>query len=133
MKRKMLLPSVILMSVVFLAGCASITTINSNPSGAELWLDGMRMGTTPYTHSDTDISFSSKTVQLRLAGYRDFTGAIKRDKVNTQNAILSFLCFWPTLLWSWEYPPSYTFDLQKNTAGLFQMDYEFTPEFIAGL
>ncbi len=96
-------------------------------------MDGLRMGETPYTHSDTELSFSTKTVQLKMAGYEDFTGIIKRDKMNTQNTVLSFLCFWPGLLWSWEYPPTYTFNLVKNTADLYQMNYEFTPEFVAGM
>lgn len=133
MKRKLWLPSIVLLSAVLLAGCASTTTINSEPTSAELWMDGLRMGQTPYTHTDTELSFSTKTVQLKMAGYDDFTGIIKRDKMNTQNTILSFLCFWPGLLWSWEYPPTYTFTLVKNKADLYQMNFEFAPEFVAGL
>ena len=131
MKRTNWVTSITLLCVVFLAGCASMTTINSVPSSVEIWVDGMKVGNTPYTHNDTDLSFSTKTIQLKENGYQDFTGIIKRDKMNATNAIISFLCFFPGLLWSWEYPPSYTFTMVKNTADLYEMSYEFTPEYVA--
>jgi len=131
MKRFTGMMSITLLSIIFLAGCASVTTINSNPTSAEIYVDGVKMGVTPYTHSDTDLSFSTKTIQLKAHGYKDFTGIIKRDKMNTQNAVISFICFFPGLLWSWEYPPSYTFTLVKNTADLYEMSYEFAPEHVA--
>ncbi len=119
--------SPILILFVCLIGCASTTTINSVPSSGDLYLDGIKMGQTPYTHTDTDILFSQKVVQIKKEGYDDFTGFIKRDKINAQNAVLSALCFWPTLLWSWDYPPSYTFSLQKKVALINNMDFQFYP------
>lgn len=132
MKHTTWLSMVTLISLLFLAGCASTTTINSVPASAEIWIDGMKVGNTPYTHTDEDLSFSTKYVQLKKAGYQDFSGTIKRDKMNTQNFIISFLCFWPGFLWSWEYPPTYTFSMVKNTADLYEMSYEYAPEFVAG-
>nr|HPQ42374.1 hypothetical protein [bacterium] len=98
---------------------------------AEIWIDGIKVGTTPYTHTDSDLSFSTKTVQFKKAGYEDTTRIIKRDQMNTQNAILSFLCFWPGLLWAWEYPPSYSFELVKNTADLYNMNFESEFDYVA--
>ena len=69
---------------------------------------------------------------LKKAGYQDFNNVIKRDKMNTQNFIISFLCFWPGFLWSWEYPATYSFTMVKNTADLYEMSYEYAPEFVAG-
>ncbi|MBN1297854.1 PEGA domain-containing protein [bacterium] len=123
----------IAVSLVFLilSGCASTTLINTEPSNAEIWIDGINMGYTPYSHTDTDLSFSTKTVQLKKGGFQDATHVIKRDQMNVQNTVLSFLCFWPGLLWSWEYPASYTFSLVKNTADLYDMNFESEFEYVA--
>ena len=121
----------ILLAVAILSGSASTTIIKSEPATAEIWVDSLKMGQTPYTHTDTDLSFSTKTIQLKKAGYSDLTRVIKRDQMNTQNAVLSFLCFWPGLLWSWEYPPSYTFSMVKNTADLYEMNFDSQFEYVA--
>lgn len=38
--------------------------IQSNPSGAKLYLNGENVGETPYSHTDTKIAGSTTTVQL---------------------------------------------------------------------
>lgn len=128
MKKQLFRSVAMIVLVVFSVGCASTTLINSNPQDAALFFDGVEVGSTPFTHTDTDIAMSSKQVELKKQGYDVFRGMIKRDRVNTMNLVLSLLCFLPAALWAWEYPPAYNFTLASQGAIMLeQMMFDFTP------
>jgi hypothetical protein len=45
--------------------------INSQPGGAEIWINGTQRGRTPTTISDVDMD-SAKKIELRLKDYQPF-------------------------------------------------------------
>ena len=56
--------SLFLAGAILLASCASTTMIQSNPSGAKVYLNGENVGITPFRHTDTRILGSTTTVKL---------------------------------------------------------------------
>lgn len=97
--------------------CSSTTTINSNPTGARLSVNGAEVGATPYTYTDSKVLFSKQQVSLSMKGYRTYQGFISRDELAVGPLLVGVLCFFPVLLWAFEYPSSYNFTLQKAGGG----------------
>lgn len=102
------------MLVVFGVGCASTTIIRSEPSGADVYIDGERVGKTPYTYSDTKTWGSSTGVRVELAGRAPQELTISRSELDMGVFIPGLLCLWPLLLWAGKYKPSYTAELQPR-------------------
>ncbi len=96
----------------FLFGCGSSTVIKSNPSGAKLYLDGQLKGETPYTYADRAAAGTMRTVTLKKEDCKDFTGHIKREQLSVGALIGGILLLIP-LIWVLEYPPEYTFEMEK--------------------
>lgn len=96
----------------FLLGCASTTVIKSNPPGAELYLNGQLKGETPYTYTDRAIAGTTRRVSLKKEGYKDFQKLIIRDQTYIPALIAGAFLLVP-LLWSMEYPPEYTLEMEK--------------------
>ena len=95
----------------FLLGC-STTILKSKPSEAKLYLNREFKGVTPYTHSDMALAGTTKEVKLEKEGYKDFTGSIKRNRPSVLPIIGGFIFILP-FLWATEYPPEYTFEMDK--------------------
>lgn len=69
--------SALLMAVVVLfASCSSTTLIQSEPSGAKLYMNGEYMGVTPFSYSDTKIVGSSTEIRLEKEGYEPLLSLI---------------------------------------------------------
>lgn len=96
-----------------ITACASTTAINSEPSGATLYLNGEKVGTTPYTHSDTKIIGSTNMVVLKKEGYQDFSTAFSRNENANVGAIIGGVFVLVPFLWAMDYKPSYTYELQS--------------------
>lgn len=98
----------------FILSCSSTTTIRSEPSGATLLINGNKVGETPYTYSDSKIMFSKQQVSLKKRGYKSFSSVITRDELAAGPLLAGIFCFFPVLLWSFEYAPFYNFELEKS-------------------
>jgi hypothetical protein len=72
---------------LFNGGPANVT-VNSNPAGAEVWVDGTNRGVTPATLQLS--KGQSHTVTLRRAGYQEKTVVIDR-KLSSTYLILDIL------------------------------------------
>lgn len=118
MKRYALL--LICLSAFIWTGCASQTTINSNPTGAKLKIDGADVGTTPYQYNEDSVWIWTKhQVQLSKEGYQDSTRQIKGE-FSGKNIAIGILCCLP-ILFAGEYEPQYNFALQKSGTADLQM------------
>lgn len=103
--------SVLLAGSILFSGCASTTTILSNPSGARVFLNGESVGTTPHTHTDTKIVGSTTSVRLEKEGYETFNTSFSRNEVADVGAIIGGLFVWVPFLWTMKYKDSRTYDL----------------------
>ena len=81
---------VVLMMIVFTAfvftSCATILsgtsdeiTFNSDPGGADIMLDGLKLGKTPATVSIKRPGFGNKEITLKLDGYEDRTFMLQKE------------------------------------------------------
>lgn len=106
--------------VALLMGCASSVMITSEPTGAQVTLDGRRVGTTPYYHTDTKVSGYSLGVQVEKEGYKTRSGIIKKTEFGNTGAIIGGIFIWPVLAWVLEYPAVAHYVLDWDSAALSQ-------------
>jgi len=97
--------------VCIITGCASTTVIKSVPDGATLYLNGERVGSTPYTYSDTKIVGSSNFVTLKKNGYQDFETVFSRTEEANIGAIIGGIFVLVPFLWVMGYKPIHTYEM----------------------
>lgn len=107
--------SLLLAGSVLLTSCASTTMIQSNPSGAKVYLNGESVGTTPYTHRDTKIVGSTTTVKLEKEGYDPLTTSFSRDEEVDVGAIIGGIFVLVPFLWTMKYKPTHTYELTSSS------------------
>lgn len=116
----------------FFCSCASSTLIQSNPSGAKVYLNQEMVGTTPYNHEDTRMVGSRTNLELEMEGYSSISTFFSRDEEPEVGAIVGgvFLLF--PYLWAMKYKPVRTYQLtpiaemQKKTSGLIEVKEKTT-------
>ncbi len=119
--------TLLLASSILLASCSSTTLIQSNPSGAKVYLNGEPVGTTPYTHKDTKIVGSTTTVQLEKEGYDPLHTSFSRDEAVDVGAIIGGLFVLVPFLWTMKYKPTHTYELKASSDNE-QPKVEATPQ-----
>lgn len=102
----------LLMAVVVLfASCSSTTLIQSEPSGAKLYMNGEYMGVTPFSYSDTKIVGSSTEIRLEKEGYEPLYTMMSRDETADVGAIIGGVFFLFPFLWTMKYKPTHNYEL----------------------
>ena len=119
--------SLLLAGSVFLTSCASTTIIQSNPSGAKVYLNGEPVGTTPYIHRDTKIVSSTTTVKLEKDGYDPLNTSFSRDEEVDVGAIIGGIFVLVPFLWTMKYKPTHTYELTPSS-GTEQQKIKITPQ-----
>lgn len=122
--------------MVLSMGCASTVRINSSPEGASVTVDGVYIGETPTTYTDTSIIFTNRFVEVEKPGYRKTQASLARDSQVNVGALIGgfFLC---GILWLWalDYPAVVTYELRREGRAdlpegfeTFDWDYEVGAE-----
>lgn len=62
------------------AGCGSSTTLHSQPAGATVYVDGKRVGTTPYTYWDMKPLGAETRVRVEKRGHLAVEDVLRRDE-----------------------------------------------------
>ena len=106
--------SLLLVGSILFTSCASTTVIQSNPSGAKVYLNGEPVGTTPYTHQDTKIVGSTTTVKLEKEGYESLNTSFSRNEEADIGAIIGGVFVWVPFLWTMKYKPMHTYELTPS-------------------
>lgn len=91
--------------------CASTTLINSEPSGAKLYIDGNPVGKTPYTHSDTKIVGSTTQIRMEKEGCDTFHGVLTRSENFEVGPCIGGVFVLVPFLWVMGYNPQHTYTL----------------------
>ncbi|SRR5690554_5354640 len=114
----------LLMAVaVLFASCSSSTLIQSDPSGAKVYMNGEYKGTTPYSYSDTKIVGSTTEIRLEKEGFEPLYTFLSRDESADVGAIIGGLFFLFPFLWTMKYNPTHTYELRPlATASLTKTD-----------
>jgi hypothetical protein len=107
--------SVFMAVTVLITSCASATLIQSNPSGAYVYIDSQKKGTTPYSYCDTKIVGSSTNITLKKDGYQDLNVTLVRSESADVGAIIGgFFLLFP-FLWTMKYYPTHNYELIANS------------------
>lgn len=87
---------------VIIAGCASIAgdntrsvSVKSTPSGAAIYIDNQRYGTTPAIITLPTYIYGGKSITLKKRGYQDQTLMVNSK---FQPIALLDILFWPTFV-----------------------------------
>ena len=104
----------ILLLFVLIAGCSSTTIISSDPNGATLYIDGMKVGKTPYTYTDSKIVGSRTPLKFAKEGYKDLQVILSKDEKADVGAIIGGVFVLVPFLWTMEYNPMHNYELEPN-------------------
>ncbi len=107
--------SLILAGSILLASCSSTTLIQSNPTGAKVYVNDEPVGTTPYKYSDTKILGSKTDVRLEKEGYETYYASFYRNEEVDVSAIIGGLFVWVPFLWTMQYKPTHTYELTPTS------------------
>lgn len=115
--------AMLLAVAVLFASCSSTTLIQSEPSGAKVYMNGEYKGVTPFSYSDTKIVGSSTAVRLELNGYETLHTTLDRNETVDVGAIIGGIFFLFPFLWTMKYNPVHTYELRPITnASLIKAD-----------
>ena len=103
--------SLLLAGLILMASCVSTTMIQSNPSGAKVYLNDEPVGTTPYTHRDTRIVGSTTIVKLEKEGFDPLNTSFSRDEEVDVGAIIGGIFVLVPFLWTMKYKPTHSYEL----------------------
>jgi hypothetical protein len=106
-----------MLAMVFLFhSCASSTYIQSQPSGAKLYINDEYHGETPQRYRDTKIVGSTNSVRLEKEGYQTLNTSFTRDEEADVGAIIGGIFVLIPFLWIMKYSPSRTYELKAEQA-----------------
>ena len=109
-------PILAAITLVAFTGCASTTVIQSQPPGASVLIDGVQVGITPYTMSDTKIVGSTTMVRLEYPGYQPLDVITRNEEFDVLALIGGVFVLVP-FLWMMKYQGMHQFELQPAYAG----------------
>lgn len=103
--------TLLLAGIILLSSCTSTTLIQSTPPGASVYLNGHRVGNTPYGMTDMHVIGSCTTVRLEKEGYETINTRICRNEEVDVGAVVAGAFFlWP-FLWTMKYYPVHHYDM----------------------
>jgi len=94
-----------------LCSCASTTQIRSTPPGANLFIEGERLGQTPYSYTDTHIVGSVVHAKLSKSGYEDLNVSFTRSEEADIGAIIGGVLAFVPFLWTMKYKPEHSYEM----------------------
>lgn len=98
-------------ATVLLCSCASTTQINSAPPGADLFIDGQKVGKTPYSYTDTKITGSVTNIKLKKPGYENLDVILTRSEQADTGAIVGGVLSLVPFLWTMKYNPVHDYEM----------------------
>ncbi len=116
MKFSSVLAAVTVSLALALASCSSSTVIRSNVPGAQVYIDGAYVGTTPYTMSDTKIVGSRTRIRIEAPGYEPTHTSIERSEEFSVGACIGGAFLLVPYLWIMGYKPEHFYMLRPAAA-----------------
>jgi hypothetical protein len=86
--------------------------IESNAVGAQVFLNGEKVGKTPYKHRDMKIVGSTTDVKLEKEGFETLQTSFSRDEKADVGAIIAGVFFLFPFLWTMKYKPVHNYEMK---------------------
>lgn len=97
---------------IVLSACSTPVRIMSDPSEAEVEINGQPQGKTPLILELSDLVFTNYQIQLKKPGYKEKNAQLQKEfKTGT---FVGGLFVWPFLLWCYGPAPAQTYKLDKE-------------------
>jgi len=102
----------VLAFAVLFASCSSTTLIQTEPSGAKVYMNEEYKGVTPLSYSDTKIVGSITSVRFEKEGYETLYTTLTRNESADVGAIIGGIFFLFPFLWTMKYNPTHMYELK---------------------
>lgn len=103
--------AIFLAVIILFSSCVSTTKIDTIPTGANLYINEMYAGTTPYFYSDTKIVGSTTRLRFEKEGFEVLNAYLTRDEDVDVGAIVAGVFVWVPFLWTLKYVPFHNYSL----------------------
>lgn len=89
-------------AIFTLSSCVTHTnvTFESVPVGADVYVDGRKIGQTPITRRLGNGFWEDPSVEVEMDGYVPISGSVEKE-LKGWNLAFGILLWWPSLAWSW--------------------------------
>ena len=92
--------------------CKSSTVIRTEPEGADVYIDGIHVGKTPYEYSDIYPVFTETKLSISKPGYVLINTNLNRDEKFDPRACLGCIFTFPW--WMFQYHPARSYKLERE-------------------
>jgi hypothetical protein len=106
--------SIVFVLIVALVSCSTMVTINSEPEGAEVYLDQRYMGDTPITKELSNLITHQYRIRLEKEGYKTIRGELQKE-IKPGILVVGILLTWIPLLWVYGPQEHHFYKLQPKT------------------
>jgi len=112
-----LFPAICAVTLGAFAGCASSTVLQTQPPGARVLINGIPVGQTPYTLTDTKIVASVTPIRFEYPGYAPLdVMLVRNEELDVVPFIGGFFTIFVTWLWIMKYQATHIYQLQPPGA-----------------
>lgn len=116
MRKKIITTGTIIIIILLLfSSCVTSTNVwfETNIDGAEIYIDGERIGKTPIEYKLSNAIWEDPDVVIRKKGYKDLRVGLKKE-VKAVNLICGIIFWWPSLLWCYGPKDKQYFEMIKE-------------------
>ena len=97
--------------LILFSSCASSTIIDSSPSNATIYLNGEKVGQTPYRHRDTKIVGSTNDVRVEKVGYKTYNTTFSKNEEIAVGPLIGGIFVLIPYLWIMKYKKARVYEL----------------------
>ena len=104
--------SIFLSILILFSSCMSTTMIQTQPSGADVYLDGVKAGKSPQQMTNDKTIIECTNIRIEKEGYETINTEICRNEEIDMGPIIAGLFIWLPFLWAMKYEPVHSYELQ---------------------
>jgi len=103
---------ILLSALILFSSCMSTTMIQTQPPGADIYIDGVKVGQSPQEMTNDKTVIECTEVKIEKEGYETINTTICRNEEIDFGPILAGFFIWVPFLWAMKYEPVHSYDLQ---------------------
>ncbi len=106
--------SILLSVLILFSSCMSTTMIQTQPPGADIYIDGVKTGKTPQRMTNDKTILECTKIKMEKEGYETLNTEICRNEEVDPGPIIAGLLVWFPFLWAMKYHPEHFYVLQES-------------------